>query len=140
MRILVVDDEPDVLMLCRVNLQHAGHEIAEAADGAAALATAAAWHPDMIVLDVMLPGMDGFAVLEALRAVDTTRDTPVVLLTAKTLPEDQIRGWNAGANGYLTKPFSPVDLTSTIDGLAGTSPEERSHRRARALTALGVRV
>jgi DNA-binding response OmpR family regulator len=140
MRILVVDDEPDVVMLCRVNLEHAGHEVAEAGDGRAALAVADSWRPDLIVLDVMLPGMDGFAVLAALRETDATRDTPVVLLTAKTLAEDRVRGWNAGANGYLTKPFSPLDLTSTIEQLGSMSPEERARAREAELSALGVRV
>ncbi|MEX2274363.1 MAG: response regulator [Actinomycetota bacterium] len=139
MRILIVDDEPDVLMLCRVNLEHAGHEVAECENGTDALARAAEWLPDLIVLDVMLPGRDGFAVLAELRERPATRDVPVVMLTAKVQREDQIRGWSAGANGYLTKPFSPIDLSEAIEQIASMSVGERAEHRNRTLDTLSSR-
>ena len=139
MRILIVDDEPDVLMLCRVNLEHAGHEVAESNNGTDALARASDWLPDLIVLDVMLPGRDGFAVLTELRGRPATRDIPVVMLTAKVQLEDQIRGWNAGANGYLTKPFSPIDLSETIERVGSMSERERANHRERELDVLDTR-
>lgn len=136
MRILIVDDEPDVVLLCRVNLEHAGHEIAEATDGTDALERAIAWRPALIVLDVMLPGMDGFTVLERLRAHEGLREVPVILLTAKTQLADQLRGYRAGANAYLTKPFSPADLTGTVERLRRMSPQERARHRRDRLVAL----
>jgi DNA-binding response OmpR family regulator len=135
-RILIVDDEPDVVLLCRVNLEHAGHEIAEATDGTDALERAIAWRPALIVLDVMLPGMDGFTVLERLRAHEGLREVPVILLTAKTQLADQLRGYRAGANAYLTKPFSPADLTGTVERLRRMSPQERARHRRDRLVAL----
>lgn len=139
MRILIVDDEPDVLMLCRVNLEHAGHEVAESENGTDALAQATDWLPDLVVLDVMLPGRDGFSVLAELRRRPATQDIPVVMLTAKVQLEDQIRGWSAGANGYLTKPFSPIDLSETIERVASMSVIERAEVRDRTLGMLGTR-
>src|SRR5687767_15984670 len=96
MRILVVDDEPDVLLVCRVNLQGEGHVVLEAPDGEAGLERARSERPDLIVLDIMLPHQDGFAILDKLKREPETRDIPVVLLTAKAREEDQIRGWRAG--------------------------------------------
>ena len=84
-RVLVVDDEPDVLLLCRLNLQQRGHELLEAADGSTALELARERHPDVIVLDLMLPGMAGYDVLEALQRDEVTTDIPVLVLTAKSL-------------------------------------------------------
>jgi len=106
-RVLVIDDEPDVLLLCRVNLERAGHEVLEAPDGERGMALARSERPDMIVLDVMLPRIDGFEVLETFRELEETRNVPVVMLTAKAQHEDQVRGWSSGASGYVTKPFSP---------------------------------
>ena len=85
-RVLVVDDEPDVLLLCRVNLQHAGHEVLEAADGDQAIEIARRERPDAIVLDLMLPHVGGYEVLAALREQEDTREIPVCVLTAKARP------------------------------------------------------
>lgn len=128
-RVLVVDDEPDVLLLCRVNLQHAGHDVSEAADGAHAIELARRELPDAIVLDLMLPQVDGYEVLSALGSDAATRDIPVCVLTAKAQLEDKIRCWQEGASEFMTKPFSPVALTETLDGLIAMSPEERRERR-----------
>src|SRR5436190_17845180 len=103
MRVLVVDDEPDVLLLCRVNFEFAGHEVLEAPDADAGIRAAADAHPDVIVLDVMLPRKDGFAVLKTLQSDPITRDIPVVMLSARTRGVDQLRGYEAGADEYVTK-------------------------------------
>lgn len=136
MRVLVIDDEPDVLLLCRVNLEFAGHQVLEAPDGERGLELAAAERPDLIVLDVMLPQRDGISVLEELVETPETSDTPVVLLTAKAQREDQLRGWRAGAADYVTKPFSPAMLTHVVERAGIMTPEERKARREAALIEL----
>jgi two-component system alkaline phosphatase synthesis response regulator PhoP len=133
LRILVIDDEPDVLLLCRVNLQFDGHEVLEASDGDTGFKTALVERPDLIVLDVMMPQRDGFAVLKELRERDETRDIPVILLTARAQEDDQVRGWLAGAAEYVTKPFSPTDLTESVRSVLAMTPEERAARRSERL-------
>lgn len=135
-RVLVIDDEPDVLLLCRVNLQHAGHEVLEASDGEHGVATALSERPDAIVLDLMLPEMDGYGVLAALGQAQDTRDIPVLVLTAKAQREDRVRCWEGGASEYMTKPFSPAALTSALAQLIEMTPEERSARRNGVLRRL----
>jgi len=137
MKVLVIDDEPDVLMLCRVNLELAGHEVVEASNGEDGLELAMAERPDAVVLDLMLPKLDGISVLEALTANEQTRHVPVILLTAKTQREDRRAAWRAGCTEYLTKPFSPVDLVKIAERAAGMSAAERSDRRERELELLG---
>jgi DNA-binding response OmpR family regulator len=139
MRVLIIDDEPDVLLLCRVNLVIAGHEVLEAPNGERGLALAFREEPDVIVLDVMLPAMDGLAVLADLSAEPRTTQTPVILLTAKTQVEDRLAGWQAGCTEYVTKPFSPVALTEAVDRVAAMSSEERRSRRERELAYLSAR-
>jgi CheY-like chemotaxis protein len=117
-RVLVVDDEPDVLLLCRLNLQQRGHELLEAADGSTALALARDRHPDVIVLDLMLPGISGYDVLEALQRDEVTTDIPVLVLTAKSLRADRERSHGLGASAFLTKPFLPNELCEMVDSLA----------------------
>lgn len=136
MRVLVIDDEPDVLLLCRVNFEFAGHEVLEASDGERGMELATSARPDLIVLDIMLPTRDGLSVLRELREKPETRDTPVVLLTAKAQEDDQLRGWNAGAAEYVTKPFSPLALTETVERVYEMSPEQRQRRRAEAVSSL----
>ena len=140
-RVLVIDDEPDVLLLCRVNLEHAGHEVLMAASGAAGMEMARSAQPDVIVLDLMMPQMDGYDVLKELSTDAGTRDVPVLILTARTRIEDQLRGWRGGAAGYLKKPFAPATLTADVDRLQGMTSAQRDSYRAealRALTAEGV--
>lgn len=137
MRVLVIDDEPDVLMLCRVNLELAGHEVVEASNGEDGLEIALAERPDAVVLDLMLPKLDGISVLETLAGNEQTRDVPVILLTAKTQREDRRAAWRAGCTDYLTKPFSPVDLVKVAERAAEMSAAERSDRRERELALLG---
>jgi DNA-binding response OmpR family regulator len=135
-RVLVIDDEPDVILLCRVNLEFEGHEVLEAGSGEEGLAIAAREHPDLIVLDIMLPRLDGFSVLRRLHEQEPTKDIPVVLLTAKAAEDDQIRGWKTGADEYVTKPFSPLALTEAVARVAGMTLEERAARRRKHLEQL----
>jgi CheY-like chemotaxis protein len=116
-RVLIIDDEPDVLLLCRLNLQQEGREVLEASDGSTALALARERHPDVIVLDLMLPGITGFDVLETLKQDASTSDIPVLVLTAKSLRADRERSQGLGAAGFLTKPFLPSELCEMVDSL-----------------------
>lgn len=113
-RILVVEDEPDIARALTALLTRGGHEGMHAADGPAALRAAHELRPQLIVLDIGLPGMDGWEVLSRLR--DLT-DIPVLLLTAAGRDEDKVRGLRAGADDYLTKPFSNSELVARVDAL-----------------------
>lgn len=138
MRILVIDDEPDVLLLCRVNLEFAGHEVIDAIDADRGFEAAVEQNPDLVILDIMLPRKDGLTLLRELRSHPTTAEIPIVLLTAKTQGSDQLRGFQAGADEYITKPFSPAVLTNTVETVFRMSPEERSGFRERALGQLAA--
>ncbi len=113
-RILVVDDEPDITALVAYHLAKAGYRVSTASNGTDALRAAAEQRPDVIVLDLMLPGLSGLDVLQALRKQDETRDVGVILLTARREEADRIRGLSLGADDYLTKPFSPNELTLRV--------------------------
>lgn len=113
-RVLVVDDEPDIVALCAFHLSKAGYSVSTAETGAAALESARRYRPALIVLDLMLPDLGGFDVLRLLRADDSTRDTAVLLLTARKDETDRIRGLTLGADDYLTKPFSPQELVLRV--------------------------
>jgi DNA-binding response OmpR family regulator len=106
-RILVVDDEPKIRMTLRGYLEADGFEVLEAPDGPSGLASAVRERPDLIVLDVMLPGLDGF---EVLRRIRVTSQVPVILLTARTEEVDRVIGFTAGSDDYVTKPFSAREL------------------------------
>ena len=116
-RILVVDDEPDLTALVAYHLAKAGYRVSTAASGPDALKAAREERPDVVVLDLMLPGVGGYQVLEALRAREETRDVGVILLTARREEADRIRGLSLGADDYLTKPFSPQELTLRVAAL-----------------------
>lgn len=135
-RVLVVDDEPDVLLLCRVNLEFEGYEVIEARDGEEALTRVREAAPDVVLLDVMLPKLDGWQVLAAIKSDEERRAIPVVLLTAKAQEQDQIRGWSAGAAEYITKPFSPLALSQVLEDVLATAPEEEERRRRLILEKL----
>jgi two-component system phosphate regulon response regulator PhoB len=113
-RVLVVDDEPDIVALVAYHLAKAGYRVSTAASGAEALAATREEHPALIVLDLMLPEMSGFEVLEQLRANEATRDVAVLMLTARREEPDRIRGLSLGADDYLTKPFSPQELVLRV--------------------------
>lgn len=135
-KVLVVDDEPDVLLLCRVNLEFEGYEVTEASDGESALAMVREDRPDVILLDVMMPKMDGWQVLAALKGDPELKDIPVVMLTAKVQDQDQIRGWSEGVADYVTKPFSPLALSQVLQDVLATDPEEEERRRRMILEKL----
>ena len=113
-RVLVVDDEPAIRLLCRVNLQAEGFSVKEAADGAAAMTLAREWHPDLILLDVMMPGEDGFAVAERIRDDPDLAGVRVLFLTARADMSDHERSRSTGAVGHVTKPFNPSSLGDEI--------------------------
>ena len=113
-RILVVDDEPDITALVAYHLAKAGYRVSTAARGPDALKAAADERPDVVILDLMLPGMSGYDVLAELRARPETRDIGVILLTARKQEADRIKGLTLGADDYLTKPFSPAELTLRV--------------------------
>lgn len=113
-RVLVVDDEPDIVALVAYHLAKAGYRVSTAASGPDALTAARDEHPALIVLDLMLPGLSGFDVLEQLRAADATRDIAVLMLTARKDEPDRIRGLSLGADDYLAKPFSPQELVLRV--------------------------
>ncbi len=135
-KVLVVDDEADVLLLCRVNLEFEGYEVVEAGDGEEAMQKVRQYDPDVILLDVMMPKMDGWQVLAALKADPETADIPVVMLTAKVQDQDQIRGWSGGAADYITKPFSPLALSQVLENVLSNDPEEEERRRRMILEKL----
>ncbi len=115
--ILVVDDEPDIVALVAYHLAKAGFRISTATNGAEALEQAKRELPCLIVLDLMLPGMSGFDILETLRRHDSTRDIGVLMLTAKNEEPDRVRGLTLGADDYLTKPFSPAELVLRVKAI-----------------------
>ena len=131
MKILVVEDEQPIRKLIDLNLRLENHEVITAADGLEALQQASGGQPDLVILDIMLPGLDGWEVLKRLRQDPTFQDTPVVVLTALVQDADIIRGWQLGADEYITKPFSPVALVKTVQMVLDRTPEERKARRER---------
>jgi len=121
--ILIVEDEPDMLVGLEHNLRYEGYEVLTARDGRAGLETWRRRHPDMVLLDVMLPEMNGFDVLRAIRGED--REVPIILITAKGLEADKVHGLTLGADDYITKPFSVRELLARIHAvLRRTRTEE----------------
>lgn len=114
MRVLVVEDEPDLLRLVATSLREDGYAVDTAADGEDGLYKAAAWEYDAVVLDVMLPGIDGWSVLKQLRA---KKRTPVLMLTARDTVADRVRGLDFGADDYLVKPFALTELLARLRAL-----------------------
>ena len=116
-RILVVDDEPDITALVAYHLAKAGYRVSTAANGPDALKAAREERPDVVVLDLMLPGASGYDVLAELRRREETREVGVILLTARRDEPDRIHGLTLGADDYLTKPFSPQELSLRVSAL-----------------------
>ena len=116
-RILVVDDEPDITALVAYHLAKAGFRVSTAANGGDALKAAREERPDIVILDLMLPGVSGYDILAELRKREETREVGVILLTARREETDRIRGLSLGADDYLTKPFSPQELSLRVSGL-----------------------
>ena len=113
-RVLVIDDEAPIRLLCRVNLEAEKMEVLEAADGPSGLETARAETPDVILLDVMMPGLDGWQVAEELIDGERTGSIPIVFLTARAEARDRARGLDLGGIDYVTKPFNPVELAPLV--------------------------
>jgi two-component system phosphate regulon response regulator PhoB len=113
-RILVVDDEPDIVGLVAYHLARAGYRVSTATNGPDALKAAREERPDLVVLDLMLPGVSGYDVLQELRKRKETSDVGIILLTARREEADRIKGLSFGADDYLTKPFSPQELTLRV--------------------------
>jgi two-component system phosphate regulon response regulator PhoB len=120
-KVLIVDDEPDTLELIGFNLKNAGYDIVTAADGAEALRKARSTVPDLIILDLMLPEIDGLHVCKLLQADPATSRVPILMLTAKAAEVDRILGLELGARDYVTKPFSPRELLLRIRNLLSQS-------------------
>jgi DNA-binding response OmpR family regulator len=116
-RILIVDDDPNALRLIGYALQRQGYKVIIAQDGQKALTKAQSEKPNLIILDLMMPAMDGYEVLRQLRASPTTARVPVILFTAKSQVEDRIAGFEAGADDYLTKPVTPAELIARVKAL-----------------------
>ncbi len=122
-RILVVDDEPDILNLLEYNLKRAGFQAILAKDGPEAIEAAKAHRPDLVLLDIMLPDMEGTEVLRRLKALEATSLIPVIMLTAKGEEVDKIVGFELGAEDYITKPFSPRELILRVKAVLKRSSE-----------------
>jgi DNA-binding response OmpR family regulator len=136
-RVLVIDDEAPIRLLCRVNLEAEGMEVLEAADGPTGLETARAELPDVILLDVMMPGLDGWRVAEELLDDGRTEAIPIVFLTARAELRDRARGIDLGGVDYVTKPFNPVDLAPLVRQLLDRVDKgERDDLRREKLTEL----
>ena len=116
-RVLVVDDEADIVALVAYHLAKAGYRVSTATTGPDALAAARQERPVLVVLDLMLPGLSGYEVLESLRADEATREIAVLMLTARREEQDRIRGLSLGADDYLTKPFSPQELVLRVGAI-----------------------
>jgi DNA-binding response OmpR family regulator len=136
-RVLVIDDEAPIRLLCRVNLAAEGMEVIEAADGATGLERAREQLPDVILLDVMMPGLDGWSVAEDLLDDERTRSIPIVFLTARAEMRDRTRGLDLGGLDYVTKPFNPLDLAPLVrELLERVARGERDDLRTEKLRAL----
>lgn len=118
--ILIVDDETYILNILDFSLDSEGFEVVTAADGEQALFRTDELHPDLIILDVMMPKLDGFEVCRAIKAKQETKDIPVILLSAKDSEKDKRKGKEAGCDRYMTKPFSPLRLIETVQELLGS--------------------
>ena len=136
-RVLVIDDESPIRLLCRVNLEAEGMDVLEAADGPSGLEKARAETPDVILLDVMMPGLDGWRVAEELLADERTREIPIIFLTARAEFRDRARGIDLGGVDYVTKPFNPVELAPLVrDLLERVARGERDDLRREKLSEL----
>lgn len=137
MRVLAVDDDEDLLLLYRVTLESDGHEMSEATTGQDALAAVEIGDFELVLLDMMLPGLDGFGVLAELGRDRLTDELPVVIVSARIGVEDQRRGLESGAVAYLTKPFSIDRLRSLVSSIGAMDPHGRRRLRREAIARLG---
>ena len=124
--ILVVDDDPDIARFVEVNLRSAGYDVSVASDGEQALEKAGLLRPDLVLLDVMMPRIDGFEVAHRLRRNPQTANTSIIMLTAKALATDKVLGLTAGADDYIIKPFDPIELLARVKGTLRRAKEMRN--------------
>jgi diguanylate cyclase (GGDEF)-like protein len=124
--ILVVDDDPDIARFVEVNLRSAGYDVSVASDGEEALEKAGDLRPDLVLLDVMMPRIDGFEVAQRLRRNPQTANTSIIMLTAKALSTDKVLGLTAGADDYIIKPFDPIELLARVKGTLRRAKEMRN--------------
>lgn len=122
-KILAVDDEKHILRLVQINLEKAGYEVYTGSNGQEAVDKTREFSPDLIVMDVMMPVMDGFEALKTLKADPATAGIPVIMLTAKAQDADVFHGWQSGADLYLTKPFNPMELLTFVKRIFDTQSE-----------------
>jgi DNA-binding response OmpR family regulator len=120
--VLIVDDEPNIVLSLQFLLSREGYEIDIARDGESALEVAARKPPDLVVLDLMLPGLDGYEVCRRLRAAPETAATKIVVVTARAREAERVRGLEEGADAYVTKPFSTRELIATVGRFLGRPP------------------
>lgn len=132
-KILVVDDEASIRELVSFTLEDLGHEVLQAKDGEDAVKKVAEEEPDLIVLDVMMPKLDGWGVLRELRRSKHRKQMRVVMLTAKSAENDFVLGWKLGVDDYLTKPFDPDELAIAVNETLMSSPEQLAQKRMREL-------
>ena len=118
-RVLVVDDHPPTVQLIRTALEGMGLEVESAGNGAEGLLAIQQRPPDLVILDVMMPVMDGFQTMQVLRSDAKTENLPILLLTARSADADIARGWSSGASCYLTKPFQLAELASVVKRMLG---------------------
>ena len=116
-KVLLVDDDPVILKLLQVNFEMEGYTVVTASDGVEGLEKARAERPDIVLLDIMMPRMDGLQVTKALKGDDDTREIPIILLSAKAQASDVQVGRDIGADDYLTKPFDPLELLDRVGDL-----------------------
>jgi len=136
-RVLVIDDEAPIRLLCRVNLEAEGMDVLEAADGPSGLEKARSEIPDVVLLDVMMPGLDGWRVAEELLDDERTSAIPIVFLTARAELRDRARGIDLGGVDYVTKPFNPVELAPLVRALLDrVARGERDDLRGEKLSEL----
>ena len=136
-QVLVIDDEAPIRLLCRVNLEAEGMDVLEAPDGPSGLELARREVPDAVLLDVMMPGLDGWAVAEQLLADERTREIPIIFLTARADLRDRARGMDVGGLEYITKPFNPIELASLVrDVVSAIERGEREQLRSEKLSEL----
>ena len=128
-KILTCDDEKNIVRLIQVNLERQGYEVVTAYNGRECLEQVEKEHPDLIVLDLMMPEMTGFEVLDALKKNPATENIPVIMLTARTQDQDVLRGWQAGVECYLTKPFNPIELITFIKRIFAVEEQEQQEKR-----------
>lgn len=124
-KILAVDDEKHIVRLVQINLLKEGYEVVTATNGREALEAVAQQKPDLIVMDVMMPEMDGFEALQKLKENPASADIPVIMLTAKAQDADVFKGWQSGADLYLTKPFNPQELITFVKRIFESQSEGR---------------